>query len=90
MTLILDALYGLGIINIIENKKHIQFVCRGKQRTKVAEQVKEIPVEEYVEVVLTSPKVYQPTTDRAREESESEKGCAERASENRREDGGHH
>jgi hypothetical protein len=41
MTLILDALYGLGIINIIENKKHIQFVCRGKQRTKVAEQVKD-------------------------------------------------
>nr|CBH37186.1 hypothetical protein BSM_06630 [uncultured archaeon] len=30
MTLILDALYGLGIINMIENKKYIQFVCRDK------------------------------------------------------------
>jgi hypothetical protein len=66
MTLILDALYGLGIINMIENKKHIQFVCRGKQRTKVAEQVKEIPVEEYVEEVLTSPKEYPPTTERGK------------------------
>ena len=48
------------------NKNHIQFVCRGKQRTKVAEQVNEIPVEEYVEEVLASPKEYQPTTERGK------------------------
>jgi hypothetical protein len=32
----------------------------------MAEQVKEIPVEEYVEEVLTSPKEYQPTTERGK------------------------
>jgi len=48
------------------NKNHIQFVCRGKQRTKVADQVSEIPVEEYVEVILVSPKEYRPKTDRGK------------------------
>ncbi len=36
---------------------------QGKQRTKVAEQVNEIPVDEYVEEVLASPKEYQPKTE---------------------------
>jgi hypothetical protein len=48
------------------NKKHIQFVCRGKQRTKVADQVSEIPVEEYFEEILASPKEYRPKTDRGK------------------------
>ena len=47
-------------------KKHIQFVCRGKQRTKVADQVSEIPVEGYVEKILTYPKEYRPKTDRGK------------------------
>jgi hypothetical protein len=34
------------------NENHIQFVCRGKQGTKVADQVSEIPEEEYVEEKL--------------------------------------
>jgi hypothetical protein len=43
----------------------------------VAEQVKEIPVEEYVEEVLTSPKEYQPKTERwkkAKRDALKEKG----------------
>jgi hypothetical protein len=48
------------------NKNHIQFVCRGKQRTKVAEQVSEIPMEEYFEEVLASPKEYQPKTEQGK------------------------
>jgi len=48
------------------NKNHIQFVCRGKQRTKVAKQVSEIPMDEYVEEILASPKEYQPTTERGK------------------------
>jgi hypothetical protein len=48
------------------NKNHIQFVCRGKQHTKVAEQVSEIPMDEYVEEILASPKEYQPTTERGK------------------------
>ena len=47
-------------------KNHIQFVCRGKQRTKVAEQVSEIPVQEYVEAILASPKEHQPKTERGK------------------------
>lgn len=50
------------------NKNHIQFVCRGTQRTKVADQVSEIPVEEYVEEILASPKEYQPKTERGNRE----------------------
>jgi hypothetical protein len=42
------------------NKNRIQFVSRGKQNTKVADQVREISEEEYVEVKLASPKEYQP------------------------------
>ncbi len=50
------------------NKNHIQFVCRGKQRTKVADLVSEIPMEEYVEAILASPKEYQPKTERGKRE----------------------
>jgi hypothetical protein len=64
MTLILDARYGLGIINMIENKNHIQFASRGKQRTKVADPLSEIPEAEYEAVKLASPKEYQPKTER--------------------------
>jgi hypothetical protein len=50
------------------NKNHIQFVCRGKQRTKVADQVSEILVEEYVEEILASQKEYQSKTERGKRE----------------------
>ncbi|RCV63371.1 hypothetical protein C5S53_14570, partial [Methanophagales archaeon] len=36
--------------------------------TKVAEQVSEIPEEEYVEVILASPKEYRPKTERGKRE----------------------
>ena len=51
-------------------KNHIQFVCRGKQGTKVADQVSEIPAEEYVEEKLASPKEYQPKTERGKSAKE--------------------
>jgi hypothetical protein len=46
------------------NKNHIQFASRGKQRTKVADQMSEIPEAEYDAVKLASPKEYQPKTKR--------------------------
>jgi hypothetical protein len=52
------------------NKNHIQFVCRGKQGTKVADQVSEIPADEYVEEKLSSPKEYQPKTERGKRAKE--------------------
>jgi len=52
------------------NKNRILFVCRGKQNTKVADQVSEIPAEEYVEEKLASPKEYQPKTERGKRAKE--------------------
>jgi hypothetical protein len=52
------------------NKNHIQFASRGKQNTKVADQVSEIPAEEYVEENLASPKEYQPKTERGKRAKE--------------------
>jgi hypothetical protein len=52
------------------NKNHILFVCRGKQNTKVADQVSEIPVEEYVEEKIAPPKEYQPKTVRGKRAKE--------------------
>jgi hypothetical protein len=40
------------------NKKNIMFVCRGKQGTKVAEQVSEISEEQYIEEKLLAPNEY--------------------------------
>lgn len=52
------------------NKKNIMFVCRGKQGTKVAEQVSEIPEEQYSEEKLFSPNEYQPKTEKGRKTKE--------------------
>jgi hypothetical protein len=52
------------------NKKNIKFVCRGKQGTKVAEQVSEIPEEQYIEEKLFSPNEYQPKTERGKKAKE--------------------
>jgi hypothetical protein len=52
------------------NKKNIMFVCRGKQGTKVAEQVSEIPEEQYIEEKLFSPNEYQPKTERGKKTKE--------------------
>lgn len=59
------------------NTNNIKFVCRGKQGTKVAEQVSEIPEEQYSEQKLFSPNEYQPKTERgkkAKEKRDSLKG----------------
>jgi len=48
------------------NKENIKFVCRGKQGTKVAEQVSEIPEEQYREEKLFSPNEYQPITEKGK------------------------
>jgi len=52
------------------NKKNIAFVCRGKQGTKVAEQVSEIPEEQYSEDKLFSPNEYQPKTEKGKKSKE--------------------
>ena len=52
------------------NKKNIMFVCRGKQGTKVAEQVGEIPEEQYIEEKLFSPNEYQPKTEKGKKSKE--------------------
>lgn len=52
------------------NKNNIMFVCRGKQGTKVAEQVSEIPEEQYIEEKLFSPNEYQPKTERGKKAKE--------------------
>jgi hypothetical protein len=52
------------------NTNNIKFVCRGKQGTKVAEQVSEIPEEQYIEEKLFSPNEYQPKTERGKKAKE--------------------
>jgi len=52
------------------NTNNIKFVCRGKQGTKVAEQVSEIPDEQYIEEKLFSPNEYQPKTEKGKKSKE--------------------
>lgn len=52
------------------NTNNIKFVCRGKQGTKVAEQVSEIPEEQYIEEKLFSPNEYQPKTEKGKKAKE--------------------
>ena len=61
------------------NKNHILFVSRGKQNTKVADQVREIPADEYVEENLASPKEYQPKTERGKRAKEKRDALKEPA-----------